>query len=207
MKRFAPLGALAFLIGFLAGLAAPAAAKPADDPDWPCAQRRTGTISAAAVWSGPDLASAGRWDDDSEAAALARKLASRRTPIADADGLIDDFAAKAGAEKAARLTRVFAGVLDLINIERDRVVAGVVRYAQGQNRLAEKIRAEADKVSDEQESKEVSSPEALEEAQSGLKWDKRIFEDRSHALSYVCETPILLERRAFDIARKIEQRL
>jgi len=194
-------------LAVLFGLAAPSFAKPMDDPDWPCAQRRTGVISAAAVWSGPDLAAAGKWDDDIGAAELARKLASRRTPLAEADGLIDDFAASAGADKSVRLTRVFAGVLDLINSERDRVITGVVRYARGQTRLAEKVRAEADKISDEQESKDVSSPQALDEAQSGLKWDKRIFDERSHALSYVCETPILLERRVFEIARKIQQRL
>lgn len=203
MRLFAAFGVLALALG----LAAPASAAPADDPDWPCAQRKTGPISVAAVWAGPDLAEAGRWDDDSEAAALARKLASRRTPIDEMDALIDDFAAKAGADKAARLTRVFAGAIDLINTERDRVISGVTRYARGQNKLAEKIRAEADKISDAEEDKEVSSPQALEEAQSGLKWDKRIFDERSRALTYVCETPVLLERRAFEIARKIQQRL
>jgi hypothetical protein len=203
MVRLAPFVAFALLLG----AAAPALAKPADDPDWPCAQRRTGEISAAAVWSGPDLASAGRWDDDAGAAALARKLASRRTQMTEMDALIDEFAASAGADKSVRLTRVFAGALDVINSERNRVIAGVVRYARGQHRLAEKIRAEADKISDEQESKDVSSPSALDDASSSLKWDKRIFDDRSRALSYVCETPILLERRAFEIARKIQQRL
>jgi hypothetical protein len=203
MVRLAPFVAFALLLG----AAAPALAKPADDPDWPCAQRRTGEISAAAVWSGPDLASTGRWDDDAGAAALARKLASRRTQMTEMDGLIDEFAASAGADKSVRLTRVFAGALDVINSERNRVIAGVVRYARGQHRLAEKIRAEADKISDEQESKDVSSPSALDDAASSLKWDKRIFDDRSRALSYVCETPILLERRAFEIARKIQQRL
>ncbi|WP_296714617.1 hypothetical protein [Rhodoblastus sp.] len=203
MVRLASFVAFALLLG----AAAPALAKPTDDPDWPCAQRRTGEISAAAVWSGPDLASAGRWDDDAGAAALARKLASRRTQMTEMDGLIDEFAASAGADKSMRLTRVFAGALDVINSERNRVIAGVVRYARGQHRLAEKIRAEADKISDEQESKDVSSPSALDDASSSLKWDKRIFDDRSRALSYVCETPILLERRAFEIARKIQQRL
>jgi hypothetical protein len=203
MVRLAPLVALAFLLG----LAAPALAKPAEDPDWPCAQRRTGEISPAAVWSGPDLALAGPWDDDSGATALARKLASRRTQITEMDGLIDEFAASAGAEKSVRLTRVFTGALAIINSERNRVISGVVRYARGQHLLAEKIRAEADKISDEQESKDVSSPSALDDAASSLKWDKRIFDDRSRALSYVCETPILLERRAFEIARKIQQRL
>ena len=61
--------------------AAVAQTAPEAEADWPCVQRRTPTISAAAIWSGPDIAQAGAWDEDSDAAALARKLASRRTPL------------------------------------------------------------------------------------------------------------------------------
>ena len=184
--------------------ASAAPAQPSGD-DWPCVQRRTGTISAAAIWSGPDLAQAGVWEDDSEAAALARKLASRRTSIEEGDKLLDEFAAKAGADKEKRLTLVFAGVLEIINNERDRVLSGISRYARGQNHLAEKVRADSDAVGDAQEASD-SPPQKREEAEQSLKWDKRIFEERSRSLTYVCETPGLLERRAFDIARRIQQR-
>lgn len=204
MIRIASLAAALLSIG----LAKPCfAAPPAEESDWPCAQAKTGPVSAAAVWAGPDVAKAGNWEDDDQAAELARKLASRRTPLADADGLIDDFAAKAGADKSVRLTRVFAGVLDIVNSERDRVLAGIVRYSRGQNRLAEKIRAVADKLGDEQEAKHLTPAELLKDAQSSLDWDKRIFDQRAQSLSYVCETPMLLERRLFEIARKIQQRI
>ncbi len=204
MVRLVAFGLCAALLGF----AAPTAGWAADDDaDWPCPQQRTGAISAAAVWSGPDIAKTGRWDDDEEAAVLARKLASRRTPLDEMDGLIDAFAAKAGADKDDRLTHVFAGVLEIVNSERDRVMAGVARYARGQKRLADKIRAEADKIGDEQENKDLSPAQTLDLAKTDLKWDRRIFDERAHALSYVCETPTLLERRVFEIARKIQERL
>lgn len=194
-----------FGLGPCAAQAQPAVeAKPASD-DWPCVQRRTGTISAAAIWSGPDLAQAGAWEEDPEAAELARKLASRRTPIEDVDKLLDDFAAQAGADKEKRLTRVFAGMLEIINGERDRILSGISRYARGQNRLAEKVRAESNAVADAQEASDLP-PQKREEAEQSLKWDKRIFEERSRSLTYVCETPALLERRAFEIARRIQQR-
>src|SRR5215217_8204582 len=105
--------------------AAIAQAQPRPDPDWPCVQRKVPTISAGAVWSGPDPAGAGEWDKDFEAAALAQKLASRRTSLKEADQLIDAFANDATQDKAQRLTRVFAGVLELINTERDRVLHGI----------------------------------------------------------------------------------
>lgn len=193
---------------------------------WPCPQRRAPTISAAAVWSGPDMAKAGAWDQDFEAAALAQKLASRRTPLEETDALLDDFAAKAGAEKDVRLTHVFAGVLELVNTARDRVISGILRYAQGQERLAKKVRQESEAVADAQEANDPqpksdaapSRPDAsapnsdaaapkTDDAETNLRWDKRIFEERSRSLTYVCETPGLLERRLFDIARRIQERL
>jgi hypothetical protein len=183
-----------------------AVAQPAPaDADWPCEQRRAPTISAAAIWAGPDIAQAGAWDEDTDAAALAHKLASRRTPREEVDPLLDDFAAKAGPEKDVRLTRVFAGALELINSDRSRVIAGIVRYAQGQNKLAEKVRQDGNAVADAQE---AGAPEKVQqEQQTALQWDKRIFDERSRSLTYVCEAPGLLEQRLFEIARHVQEKL
>lgn len=203
----AALGKAFALVAAAAPCAAWAANEGATASDWPCVQRRTGTISAGALWSGPDLAAVGPWDKDFQAAALAQKLASRRTAVEDIDPMLDDFAQKAGAEKSVRLTRVFAGVLEIINTERDRVLSGIARYAHGQQKLAERVREESDAVADAQDSPDAAQGAAATETASALKWDKRIFEERSRSLTYVCEVPVLLERRAFDIARRIQQHL
>ena len=63
------------VVALLLAAAGPALAQPKSDPDWPCPQRRTPDISLGAVWSGPDLASAGPWTDDQDAATLAVKVA------------------------------------------------------------------------------------------------------------------------------------
>ena len=202
MRRIAP-----FAVCFFYALAAPAlAGGPPSEDDWPCAQRRTGEISRAAVWSGPDSPVTAGGDDSAEWL-LARKLASRRTPLADAETLIDTFANEAGADKDERLTRVFDKALDLINNERDKVISGILRYARGQKLLAAKVRDDADKISDAQENQEPLAPDDLEKAHPELKWDKRIFDDRARALTYVCETPVLLEKRAFAIAQALQRRL
>jgi hypothetical protein len=36
-----------------------------------------------------------------------------------------------------------------------------------------------------------------------LAWEARIFKERAQSLTYVCETPVLLEQRAFAIARTL----
>jgi hypothetical protein len=47
----------------------------------------------------------------------------------------------------------------------------------------------------------------IEELEDTLAWETRIFRDRAQSLTYVCETPVLLEQRAFAIARLIAARL
>jgi hypothetical protein len=187
--------------------AGPALAQPRFDADWPCVQRKVPNIAVGAVWSGPPPESAGPWDKDFPAAALAQKLASRRTSLDEVDALLDVFAKEAGVEKQARLTRVFAGVHELINAERDKLVGGIERYARGQRRFAERIRDEADKISAVKDAPEAQVPAELKEIETRFVWDKRIFEERSQALSYVCEGPVLLEQRLFQIARRIQDRL
>ena len=170
------------------------------------------TLGPGAVCTAPDVTQAlTEWGSDREAAQRGEKLASRRTPLEEADGLIADFAEKAGPEKAERLTRVFAGVFEVLNGERDTVVNGIVRYAQGQRRLAERIREEADKISETREGPEQDTTKAATKAGTDLEttfnWDRRIFEERSHSVSYVCEVPTLLEQRLGEIARKIQAKL
>jgi hypothetical protein len=203
MRRIAPFAFCVFCA--FCGPALAGGPPPSDD-DWPCAQRRTGEISRAAVWSGPDSPESRAGDEGAEER-LARKLASRRTPMAEAETSIDDFAHEAGADKDEQLTRVFDRALELINNERDKVISGILRYARGQKILAAKVREEADKISDAQENQEPLAPDDLEKAHPELKWDKRIFDDRARALTYVCETPVLLEKRAYAIGQALQRRL
>jgi hypothetical protein len=191
----------------LAVAASPALAQPKPDPDWPCVQRKVATIAAGTAWNGPDLEEAGPWGSDFEAAALAQRLSSRRTPVDEMDGLIDAFAQAAGPDKAKRLTRVFAGSLELINTERQRIIAGIERYARGQQGLAERIRDAADRITQVKDSPAAATPKELAEIETRFAWDKRIFDERNQALQYVCDTPVLLEQRLFEIARRLQARL
>ena len=196
------------LLGVALLVPAAGMSQPQAVPDWPCVQRKVPTISAGAVWSGPDLdAAAENWGKDFEAAALAQKLASRRTSLDEADQLIEAFAKNAGGDKAQRLTRVFAGVLELVNTERDRVLHGIERYARGQRRLADRVRDESDRISAVKDSPGAEVTDEGRALESQFAWDKRIFEERAQALTYVCETPVILEQRLFEIARRIQERL
>lgn len=184
------------------------AGKPKEEVRWPCAQPRVATISAGTIWTGPDPAEGKDWDEDNDLASLAQKLASRRTPLDDVDPLIADFAKKAGSNKDKQLTKLFVGVLDIINENRNNILNGIMRYAQGQERLAERMREESDKISEAQSDATAEGiGVATTQQNRDFAWDQRIFKERKQALSYVCETPSLLERRAYQIGKRIQAQL
>lgn len=174
---------------------------------WPCAQRKVETISAGTLWSGPDLAQGKEWDQDNAVAELARRLASRRLPLDEVDPLVADFAKNAGSDKDKKLTELFVGVLDVINTNRDDVLAGIMRYARGQERLAERMRKESDAISEKMTDVQGPSGMAATAPNADFAWDQRIFKERRQALTYVCEVPSLYERRAYEIAKRIQAQL
>src|ERR671926_271533 len=85
-----------FLFAFATALLTLSPSGKAAENDWPCVQRRVGELTAAQMWDGPALETAGRWREDPAIAALAAELAQRRMPLDDAAARIDRFAAGAG---------------------------------------------------------------------------------------------------------------
>ncbi|WP_375462495.1 hypothetical protein [uncultured Methylobacterium sp.] len=199
-------------LAMAAVLAGPARAQPRSDPDWPCVQRKVASLSPGQFWTGPDIAAAGAWGDDNDAAVVAQKIASRRTELTEVDPLLDAYVATLpSADKGQRLTRVYAGVFEVLNGERNKVMNGITRYAQGQRRMAERIREEADTISQTKDGPSAADAREVSKEQSDIEtkfaWDRRIFQERSQSLTYVCEVPQLLEQRLGEIARKIQARL
>lgn len=180
------------------------------DPDWPCVQVKVTELSYGQMWGGPSLEAAlGNWDQDADVAAIVDDLVARRTKMEDAKALIEKFAKGAGdgAQKDEKLAKLFAGVFSEINGQRTQIVNGIGRYSRKQRALSEKIKAESLKIAaTQQDMASQNTPEALQQQQT-LDWDTRIYDERSQQLTYVCESPVILEQRAFDLGREIQSHL
>jgi hypothetical protein len=186
------------------------AAEPnADSPEqnWPCHQILVGRLSLAAVWSGPSIEGLA-WRNDQAVADVVARLAARRTPLDDAERAIEDFAQSQGAGKTKKLVSVFAGLFETLNDERTQVIEGLLRFGAKQKELAAKIRAE-NALPREGPGKEPphASRQDGETAAGDLEWDLRVFDERRQSLTYVCETPALIEQRLFALARVIQRSL
>lgn len=187
-----------------AGLAQPGAGHP--NPDWPCRQILVGRLSVAAVWSGPSIEGIA-WRNEEPIADIVAKLAARRTPVEDAERTIEDFARSQGAGKTKKLIAVFAGLFETLNDERTQVIEGLLRFGAKQKELADKIRAENALAREGPGKKPDTSEQDAKTVAQDLEWDLRVFDERRQSLTYVCETPTLIEQRLFALAKVIQRNL
>lgn len=175
------------------------------NPNWPCQQILVETISPAAVWAGPPIDGLD-WRSDPKVAELSAKLAVRRLPVEDAEKEIGAFAQSAAQAKATNLPELFAGIFDKLSSERSQVIAGLIRFGEKQRNLADKIKTENELYLEAQHQKKPGDPEDPSLLEK-LQWDVRVFDERRQAISYVCETPVLIEKRLFALSRAIQQQL
>lgn len=194
------------LVALFLGLANAAAQAPRgrEQGDWPCRQAKVGTIALAAIWAGPPIdAAVQEWRSDPEVAALVTRVSERRTPLDEAQSAIADYAKRLDKEqKNTKLPLLMAGVFDRLNSERDSVIAGLERYGRKQKDMAERVKSEIEALNAAQ-SEATADQQKLAELSNRVQWDTRVFEDRRRALTYVCETPVLIEQRLGALARTI----
>jgi hypothetical protein len=199
MRTLPPLAVVAAL-----ALAAPALAQQQVDPDWPCVQRKVPELSIGQMWGGalpPDGAK-----PDRAAVEIAARIAPRRVSDADAEATARAYADSLPAdERPARLAEVFAAVLQRINSERAQLITGISRYSHRQIEMADRIAERESALAELERVPEAERDmDKFEEEQDALRWDTRVYRERQQSLSYVCESPVLLEQRAFSLARMLQ---
>jgi len=102
---------------------------------------------------------------------------------------------------------LFAGVFSTLGSERNQVVSGIRRFATRQNELRDKISAELSTMRAGQGGTSGSDSPDTDKLGEQIAWDTRVFDERRHTITYVCEVPAVIEQRLFGIARAIQQNL
>jgi hypothetical protein len=86
------------------------------------------------------------------------------------------------------------------------VMNGIERFSRKQKGMAEQIRDETQQMRELQDKPNVDQAQS-DELANRLSWQTRIFEDRRKSTSYVCDVPVLIEKRLFDLASAIQNDL
>lgn len=193
------LGAVAMVGVVAAGTGATAAVF--NDPTWPCVQRKVESLSLGLMWSRPvENGGADAVSLDPATERLIDQLALRRLSLEELEDLVVTFAATNPDLTEAVYEQVFERIFNELGAKRHKIIKGIERYSLKQIALAEKIdgiRAEMDKLLAE------SAPDhdKIDKLEEQLDWEERIYQERSRSLTYVCETPVLIEKRLYGIAQ------
>lgn len=171
--------------------------------DWPCKQVRVPEMALGGVWTGPSIENERKnWRNDAVVADLVARIAPRRTPLDEAEKRIAEFGRSLGDSRKAQLTLLFAGLYERMNAERSEVVTGLDHFGRRLKEMAEKTREETESFYALQ-SKKPPDMEAIKKASETLQWRVRLFEEQRKMVSYVCESPALIEQRFGALARAI----
>jgi hypothetical protein len=184
----------------LGAAGAPASADGHGDPTWPCVQRKVEHLSLGVMWPHPVPGDAAPLSPD--LAEVAARLALRRVSEEEARALVAEVAAAHPGFGVAEYGQLFQHAFARIDAERAEVVAGIGRYAGNQARLASEVRdleAEMARL----EAAEAPDFDRMDEVEAEMDWRVRVFRDRNRALAYVCESPVLLEQRAYAVAQML----
>ncbi len=196
-----PLAVLGLAVS---GLTMPAHAADYSDPTWPCVQRKVETLSPGIMWPFPLQQKAETADEQilQDSADLADTLALRRIDLTDVEGSVQEFVDAHGGSPEI-LGLVFEQVFDSLSTRRTRIINGIGDFSLGQISLSKRVdsvRAQMD-IALAAADPDYDRIDALEEQ---LDWDQVIYTDRQRSITYLCETPTLLERRLFSIAQMLQ---
>ncbi|WP_316247424.1 hypothetical protein ROLI_041980 [Roseobacter fucihabitans] len=175
------------------------------DPTWPCVQRKVENLSLGLMWPYPVDPQAQPASDAERAdiAQLAGYLSLRRVEIETLKPRVAQFAQTYQGDVEA-LGLVFASVFDTLSTRRGRIIDGIGDFSLSQIALADQI----DKARGEMDAGLAATEpdyDRIDKLEEQLDWDQVIYTDRQRNITYLCETPTLLERRLFGIAQMLQQ--
>jgi hypothetical protein len=173
-------------------------------PDWPCQQLKVPEISIASIWTGPPIEAADQEKPaEAKQAELVARLAARRTSMEDARKLIADYVVGTSEERQQKAKSLFAALYSTLNAQRSQVMSGIERFSRKQKAMAEDIRDKTQKMRELQDKPDADQTSS-EQLATQLSWQTRIFEDRRKSTAYVCDVPVLIEKRLFELGRSIQ---
>ncbi|MFA3916368.1 hypothetical protein [Ruegeria hyattellae] len=189
----------------LTSVAASVHAADFSDPTWPCVQRKVEQLSLGLMW--PHPVDTTRVEDNDalglEVAELADALALRRVELDDLRPQVAAFADRHNGDPIV-LGLVFDRVFTGLSKRRTRIISGIGEFSLGQIGLAEQI----DRVRGEMDAALAAEPpdyDKVDQLEEQLDWDQLIYSDRQRSITYLCETPQIIERRLFAIAQMLQE--
>ena len=178
---------------------------------WPCDQVYNPKLNMSAIWEGPDIKDYIKdWWKDDEVIEVATKLSDPILTEKDGTKIIESFAKKytyfgiiAKKEQEKKLVNLFAGLFQKASDKRRRQYTGIVKFVERQDVIRKTIGKSSKKLRELRKAGVGQDDKEFQMYSEQMKWNTRVFDQRTRLTEYVCEEPVYGEQRIGYQARKI----
>ena len=178
---------------------------------WPCDQVYNPKLNMSAIWEGPDIKDYIKdWWKDDEVIEVATKLSDPILTEKDGTKIIESFAKKytyfgiiAKKEQEEKLVNLFAGLFQKASDKRRRQYTGIVKFVERQDVIRKTIGKSSKKLRELRKAGVGQDDKEFQMYSEQMKWNTRVFDQRTRLTEYVCEEPVYGEQRIGYQARKI----
>jgi len=178
---------------------------------WPCDQVYNPKLNLTTIWQGPPIEQELKdWWKDDDVIEYVNKLADPVLEESEGVKLIEEFANKYSyfglikkSEQKQKLINLFAGLYQKAKDRRNRQYAGIIKFVERQDSIRKAIGSSSKLIRKYRKAKLDEKDPKFVEASSQLKWNTRVFDQRTRLTEYICEEPVFNTQRLGYQARKI----
>ena len=178
---------------------------------WPCDQVYNPKLNLTAIWQGPPIEQELKdWWKDDDVIEYVNKLADPVLEETVGVELIEEFAKKYSyfglikkPEQKQKLTYLFAGLYQKAKDRRNRQYIGIIKFVDRQESIRKAIGSSSKLIRKYRKAKLDEKDPKFAEASAQLKWNTRVFDQRTRLTEYICEEPVFNTQRLGYQARKI----
>ena len=178
---------------------------------WPCDQVYNPKLNLTAIWQGPPIEQELKdWWKDDDVIEYVNKLADPVLEETAGVELIEEFAKKYSyfglikkPEQKQKLTYLFAGLYQKAKDRRNRQYIGIIKFVDRQESIRKAIGSSSKLIRKYRKAKLDEKDPKFVEASAQLKWNTRVFDQRTRLTEYICEEPVFNTQRLGYQARKI----
>mgnify|MGYP003685650943 FL=1 len=164
-----------------------------------------------ALWKGPDIKdNMKNWWKDDEVIEAVTKLSDPILSEESGTVIIENFAKKytffglmAKQEQKEKLINLFAGLFQKATDKRKGQYSGIIKFVDRQDSIRKAIGSASKELRELRKSGASQTDKDYVNYSSQLKWNTRVFDQRTKLTEYVCEEPVFLEQKIGYQARLI----
>ena len=178
---------------------------------WPCDQVYNPKLNLTTIWQGPSIEQELKdWWKDDDVIEYVNKLADPVLEESKGVQLIEEFVKKYSyfglikkSEQKQKLTFLFAGLYQKAKDRRNRQYVGIIKFVDRQESIRKAIGSSSKLIRKYRKAKLNEKDPKFVEASAQLKWNTRVFDQRTRLTEYICEEPVFNTQRLGYQARKI----